>query len=152
MAVWVVRGGSRFADAEQDFLDGRSVGIYFGVDQTIDGMTDAALRKEIQRFYIRWVEERNVQFRPGVVTFFLNQMLTFRDGIQPGDTIVMPSKASGGHRVAHGIVDGGYEYWGAEDYRHRRRVRWLETDVPRESIEHTWSPSDRRTVFRVDGE
>ena len=151
MAVWIVRGGSRFADAEQDFLESRSVGIYFGVDQTMGGMSDVVMRREIQHFYIRDVAERNVQFQPRVVTYFLNQMLTFRDGIQPVDTIVMPRKASGGHKVAQGIVDGGYEYWGPEDYRHRRRVRWLETEMRRESIEHVWTPSDRRTVFRVDG-
>ena len=88
MAVWIVRGGSRFADAEQDFLESRSVGIYFGVDRNIDGMSDVVLRREIQHFYIRGVADRNVQFQPRVVTFFLNQMVTFRDGIQPGDTIV----------------------------------------------------------------
>ena len=79
MAVWIVRGGSRFADAEQDFLESRSVGIYFGVDQTMGGMSDVVMRREIQRFYIRDVAERNVQFQPRVVTYFLNQMLTFRD-------------------------------------------------------------------------
>ena len=94
MAVWIVRGGSRFADAEQDFLESRSVGIYFGVDQTMGGMSDVVMRREIQRFYIRDVAERDVQFQPRVVTYFLNQMLTFRDGIQPGDTIVMPRKAT----------------------------------------------------------
>ena len=149
MAVWIVRGGSREADSEQDFLESGSVGIYFGVDQTIDGMSDAILREEIQRFYIRWIEERGVQFRPGVVTSFRNQVLRFRDGIRPGDTIVMPRKASRGHHVARGIAVGRYEYWGPVDYRHRRRVRWLETELPRESIGHIWAPSDQRTVFRI---
>ena len=151
MAVWIVRGGSRNADNEQDFLESGSVGIHFGVDQTIDAMSDGVLREEIQRFYIHWIKERGVQFRPGVVTYFRNQVLTFRDSIRQGDTIVMPRKASRGHRVARGIVAGGYEYWDRVDYPHRRRVQWLETEVPRESIGHVWAPSDQRTVFRIDG-
>ena len=119
MAVWIVHGGSHAADAdaERDFLESSSVGIYFGVDQPIDGMNDELLRREIQRSYIDWVEERGVRFQAGVVTRFLNQVLAFRDGIQPGDTIVMPRKASGGHSVAQGTAYGGYEYWGSEHYR-----------------------------------
>ena len=151
MAVWIVRGGSHAADGEKDFLDSRSVGIYFGADQSIDGMSDAVLRSEIERFYIRWIEDRNVQFRPGVITYYLNQMLAFRDGIQMDDTIVMPRKGFGGHRVAQGMVDGGYEYWGDCEYPHRRRVRWLETEMSRESVGHVWTLSDQRTVFRIDG-
>ena len=151
MAVWIVRGGSHVADAEQDFLETGSVGIYFGVDQLLDGLSDGDLRGEIQEFCIWWAEERGVEFQPRVVTWFLNQVLNFRDGIQRGDTVVMPRKASGGHRVAQGIVAGGYEHWGEVDYRHRRRVRWSETDMPRESVGFDWAPSDQRTVFRIDG-
>ena len=150
MAVWIVRGGSDVADAEKDFLESGSVGIYFGVDQSMDRMSDAVLREEIECSYTCWCKERQVQFRRGVVTFFLNQMLAFRDGIQQGDTILMPRKASRGHKVAQGIANGGYEYWGqADDYRHRRRVQWLETEMPRENVGMEWYPSDRRTVFRI---
>ena len=45
MASWIVRGGSHLGDAEQDFLESRSVGIYFGADKNIDGMSDAVLRR-----------------------------------------------------------------------------------------------------------
>ena len=151
MAVWIVRGGSHAADAEQDFLESGSVGIYFGVDQSLDGLTEGALRREIRDFYIEWVDERGVQFREGVVTLFLNQVLRFRDEIRRGDTIVMPRKASGGHTVARGIVSGGYEFWGEEDYCHRRRVQWSETEMPKEGVGYEWAPSDQRTVFRIDG-
>ena len=151
MAVWIVRGGSREGDAEQDFLENGSVGIYFGVDESLGGLSDAILRREIREFYLRWVLERDLNFQEGVVTLYLNQVLRFRDEIRRGDTIVMPRKASGGHTVARGMVSGGYEYWGSEDYPHRRRVRWSETETARESIGHVWAPSDRRTVFRIDG-
>ena len=151
MAIWIVRGGSHGDDAEQDFLETESVGIYFGVDQTLDGLSDGVLRGKIEEFCIWWAAERGVQFQSRVVTWFFNQVLNFRDGIRRGDTVVMPRKASGGHGVARGTVASGYEYWGPENYRHRRRVQWLETDIPRESIGYDWAPSDRRTVFRIDG-
>ena len=151
MAVWIVRGGSHVADAEQDFLETGSVGIYFGVDQALDRLSDAALRAEIHEFCVWWAGERGVEFASGVVTRFLNQVLNFRDGIQRGDTIVMPRKASGGHRVAQGMVTGGYEHWGEVDYRHRRQVQWSETEIPSETVGYDWAPSDQRTVFRIDG-
>ena len=154
MAIWVVRGGSRWGDAEQDFLESGSVGIYFGADQNISGMNHADLRSEIQQFYIRYLEERHERGKQsrvqGVVTYYLNQVPKFRDDIELGDTIVMPRKRFGRHKVARGVIDGGYEYWGAEDYPHRRQVRWMGREVPRDIIRQDWSLSDRRTVFRID--
>ena len=105
MAIWIVRGGSRWDDAEQDFLKRGSVGIYFGVDRDINTMSDAALRLEIEEFYtgllaeeVGRVEQSRVK---GVVIYYLNQVLRFRDDLAAGDTIVMPRKAFNGHRVAH---------------------------------------------------
>ena len=154
MAVWVVRGGSRWGDAEQDFLESQAVGIYFGADQNIGGLTDAELRREIQQFYVEQLAEQgksvNQSRVQGVITFYLNQLLRFRDNIGLGDSIVMPRKNSGGHRVAHGIVESGYEFWDLAYFPHRRRVRWISTEAPREQTGHVWIPSDRRTVFRID--
>ena len=142
-------------DAEQDFLKRGSVGIYFGVDRDISTMSDAALRLEIGDSYTRLLEERVGRVEQsrvkGVVTYYLNQVLRFRDDLAAGDTIIMPRKAFKGHRVAHGVVVGDYQYWGPETHRHRRPVRWVGTEVPREQIGHTWRPSDHRTVFRIDG-
>lgn len=99
-------------------MDSKSVGIYFGADQDITGMSDADLRSEITSFNYLDLEERGGLVEEsrieGVVTYYLNQVLKFRDDIGLGDTIVMPRKASGGHRVAHGVMDGRYEYWGGE--------------------------------------
>ena len=155
MAVWMVRGGSSRDDAEQDFLESRSVGIYFGADMDISKASDAVLRSAIRQNYTNYLKEQHKRVKDSaveaVVTRFLNQVLQFRDDIRLGDTIVMPRKAFGGHRVAHGIVERGYEYRGSERYRHRRQVRWVETEVPRDRIGRVWSLSDQRTVFRIDG-
>ena len=142
-------------DAEPDFLKRGSVGIYFGVDRDISRMSDAALRLEIGDSYTRLLEEQGGRVEQsrvkGVVTYYLNQVLRFRDDLAAGDTIVMPRKAFKGRRVAHGVVVGDYQYWGPEPYRHRRPVRWVGTEVPREQIGHPWRPSDHRTVFRIGG-
>ena len=150
MASWIVRGGSRIADKEKDFLDTDSVGIYFGVDQPIDEMGGEALLREIERYYVQDCRARGITFSPRIVTFFRNQTLAFRDGIQLGDTVIMPRKASRGHTVARGVVRSGCEYWAGKEYPHRRRVQWLDREMPREKTGLTWYPSDQRTVFRID--
>ena len=150
MASWIVRGGSRIADKEKHFLDTDSVGIYFGVDQPIDEMGGEALLREIERYYVQDCRARGITFSPRIVTFFRNQTLAFRDGIQLGDTVIMPRKASRGHTVARGVVRSGCEYWAGKEYPHRRRVQWLDREMPREKTGLTWYPSDQRTVFRID--
>ena len=150
MASWIVRGGSRIADKEKDFLDTDSVGIYFGVDQPIDEMGGEALLREIERYYVQDCRARGITFSPRVVTSFRNQTLAFRDGIQLGDTVIMPRKASRGHTVARGVVRSGCEYWAGKEYPHRRRVQWLDREMPREKTGLTWYPSDQRTVFRIE--
>lgn len=150
MASWIVRGGSRKADQEQVCLGTNSVGIYFGVDRRLDGMGREALREEIEHYYVQDCKDRGIKFSPWVVTFFLNQTLAFRDGIRIGDTVIMPRKASKGHTVARGVVSSRCEYWEEEEYPHRRRVHWLERNMPRESTGLPWRPSDRRAVFQVE--
>ncbi len=116
MAVWVVRGGSKPWDAVREFLTGGSVGVYFLVDRDISGMGRSSLRAEVEQSYIydmglspQAVVEASLR---GVITRFANQLLSFRDSIEIGDTIIMPRKAFRGHTVARGIVDGGYHYRG----------------------------------------
>ena len=125
-----------------------------GLTKILAGCVMRTYASEIKQFYIRYLEERHELVEQsrvqGVVTYYLNQVLKFRDDIRLGDTIVMPRKRFGGHRVAHGVIDGGYEYWGAENYRHRRQVRWMGREVPRDIIRQGWPLSDRRTVFRID--
>ena len=155
MGAWIVRGGSHYpdADTEQEFLTTGSVGIYFGVDRDMTDASRADLWAAVRQFYIRenWHQpgESNDSAMRGVFTRFANQLLTFRDDIQVGDTIIMPRKGTGGHTIARGTVTSDYR-WCAEPYPHRRRVCWTEHEMPRESVEYQWASSDQRTVFRVD--
>ena len=155
MATWIVRGGSRWGDAEHEFLTSGSVGIYFGADQNISRMSEDDLRLEVAEFYVGLLAEKVGLVEPSrvkrVVTYYLNQLIRFRDDIALADTIVMPLKAFNGHRVARGVVVGEYEDWGLVPYRHRRRVDWADKELHRDKVGYVWTPSDRRTVFRIDG-
>ena len=153
MVTWVVRGGSRRGPYEEEFLASGTIGIYFGADLDLTNMGDDAIRRSIHQFYVLDLEERGMSFPASTVrrtvTYFLNQLLLFRDAIQPGHTIIMPRKATGGRMVSVGTVEGDYEHWKDKLYQHRRKVGWLKESVTREQIGLNWYPSDQRTVFKV---
>ena len=153
MATWIVRGGSRLELYEEKFLQSSTIGIYFGADLDLTNVDDGTLRRNIHEFCVLAMEDRGESFPSSTVkrtvTFFLNQVLLFRDAIQPGDTVIMPRKATGGRMVAVGTVEGDYEHWADEVYQHRRPVRWLEESVPKEQTGLDWYASDQRTVFRI---
>ena len=70
------------------------------------------------------------------------QIWGFANEIQVGDLVVMPQKRPelGRRRlIAIGRVVGSYEYDPSrpEDMRKRRKVEWLQTDLPREVVKTT---------------
>lgn len=153
MATWIVRGGSRRGLYEEGFLQSCTIGIFFGADWDLTNVDDGTLRRNIHQFYVRVLADEGKSFPSssvkGTVTKFLNQVILFRDVIQPGDTVIMPRKATGGRMVAVGTVEGDYEHWEEEFYPHRRSVRWLEESVPKEQTGLDWYASDQRTVFKI---
>ena len=114
MVAWVVRGGSRRGPYEEEFLAGGTIGIYFGADLDLTNTGDDAIRTSIHQFYVLDLEKRGMTFpAPTVrhtVTYFLNQLLLFRDATQPGDTFITPRKATGGPMVSVGTVEEDYEH------------------------------------------
>ncbi len=153
MVTWVVRGGSSRGIYEKEFLKSGTIGIYFGADLDLTNAGDDAIRRSIHQFYVLDMERRGISFPPftvrRTVTYFFNQVLLFRDGVCPGDTIIMPRKATGGRMVAVGRIEGNYEHWEDESYQHRRKVGWPKESVPKEQTGYTWYASDQRTVFKV---
>ena len=152
MTVWIMRGGSDRGLHEGEFIASGTIGINFGVYETAR-RPDDELRREIKEDFLLWNEERGIEMDgsrvDGVVSRFLNQVRSFRDDVQPGDTVIMPRKKSRGHMVRRGIIESGYEFRRGQIYPHRRRVKWESENVPRNSLPHSWYPSDQRTVFRV---
>ena len=153
MAVWVVRGGSRLGLHEEEFLASDSIGIYFGSDHNIADSTEGEIKRDVQDFYLWYLNERGKKVAPssikGVATKFTNQLLLFRDGIELGDTILMPRKGSGGRMVAVGEITSDYDYWDVENYPHRRQVRWKQESVPGESLPYEWGKTNQQTIIKV---
>lgn len=153
MAVWVIRGGSALGLHEEEFLVERSIGIYFCADVDLTDATTSEIRSDVEHHYRLELEHagigRNEARIKGVVTFYTNQLLLFRDAVEVGDTVLMPRKRTGGHEVAVGRITSDYEYWDNKAYHHRRQVSWEQESVPRESLPYEWNASDQKTVFRV---
>ena len=153
MAVWIVRGGSSRGLHEEEFLESSSIGIFFGAEEDLTVATEDEIRRDIRQYYIDDLEARGKEMSPsrieGIVTYYINQVLLFRDSIKPGDTVLMPRKETGGRMVAVGTVTSSYEFWDGKNYRHRRGVKWEQESVPREQFPFEWYASDQRTVFCV---
>ncbi len=152
MAAWIIRGGSDRGLHEEEFIESESIGIYFGAKGTAR-KPDDELRAEIRSSNLLWNEERGIVMEPsrvdGIATRFFNQVLLFRDSVQPGDTVIMPRKKSKGHLVRRGVIQGGYEFWPNEVYPHQRRVKWEAEDMPRGRVPYSWYPSNQQTIFKV---
>ncbi len=107
MTVWIMRGGSDRGLHEWEFIASGTIGINFGVYETAR-RPDDELRREIEWAFLLWNEERGIEMDgsrvDGVVSRFLNQVRSFRDDVQPGDTVIMPRKKSRGHMVRRGQV------------------------------------------------
>lgn len=68
--------------------------------------------------------------KPGAIPVWAGILYRFASEMQPGDRVISPYKADG--TLNFGIVEGPAEYHpDVEEHRHRRRVRWVNTGVPR---------------------
>ena len=153
MAVWVIRGGSAKGLHEEEFLTEQSIGIYFLADIDLTNATTDEIRADVARNYRAQLAETGIGMNEarvkGVVTYYTNQMLLFRDAVEVGDTVLMPRKRTGGHMVAVGKIASAYEHWPDQEYQHRRKVAWEQESVPADSLPYEWQANDQKTVFRV---
>ncbi len=127
--AWVVRAG-REGEEEQYNLDHSVVSIGWYDFEELDSMTD---REEFG--------ERLEELYPeGNTRSARDQLWRFAKEISIGDFVVMPQKRPelGRERlIAIGRAVGPYEWdpTQPESVRHRRKVEWLQTDLPREVVE-----------------
>ncbi len=158
MAVWIILGGNGPGNAEREFLATGPIGIGFYIEGDIRGLSRERVRLRTQAGYLRYLRDEGIDARvwrlQGTVTWFLHQVLNFRDTVRIGDTIIMPRKASGGRRIAHDTVAGRYRFTPRARYPHRRRINWIDQDLrPHEiaTLYPFYEPqSDNRTVIRIE--
>lgn len=101
-----------------------------------------ALKAELRRHYPH-KNERAIGAWAGIFVRFVNEA-------QPGDVVVHPHKEE--RTINFGRVAGPYEYAAtAPTRRHRRRVDWLNTGVPRDAFtqEALWEIGSTLTFFGI---
>ena len=148
--AWVVRAGrdgEEAAETEQHNLDHSVVSIGWG--DWLEPLDRFADREEFREHLDEHFPERGTKRGAWQIWGFANE-------IQVGDLVVMPQKRPelGRRRlIAIGSVVGSYEYDPSrpEDMRKRRKVEWLQTDLPREVVEDDLSGSmnTNGTVFSL---
>ena len=132
--AWVVRAGragEKAAETEQHNLDHSVVSIGWG--DWLEPLDRFADREEFREHLDEHFPERGAKRGAWQIWGFANE-------IQVGDLVVMPQKRPelGRRRlIAIGRVIGQYEYDPSrpEDVRKRRKVEWLQTDLPREVVQ-----------------
>jgi len=127
MALWLVRCG-KHGEFESRFLqDGR---IYLTWDELAADLGDVGTREEVRAI----LKEVYPSASQAKLSNHTGQIFAFLQRMQPGDWIAVPSKHKPAIHV--GEITGTYEFCGTEDleFRHSRRVKWIETDVPRSNF------------------
>ena len=128
MALWLVRAG-KYGEHEQHFLEsGKVYATWEGLKHNIGSLED---RKQLRAT----LEETYPEFGRGKVTNYVGQLWPFAHVMEPGDWVILPRKNKPAIAVAE--ILGPYEYdERAEDpYYHARKVKWIETDVPRSAFD-----------------
>lgn len=127
MALWLVRAGGQ-GELEHAFLeDSRIYLTWGGIDEDLSGFENREELKDFLREHLADTGDNRIANAAGQIWAFVSRM-------QPGDWVVLPSKMKPAIHV--GEVVGEYRY---EPSSRRpgqsRKVRWIETDIPRSNFD-----------------
>ena len=144
MVAWVVRGGGR----EDEALEDGMLIIGFGVAEDLG---DVTTKQDMDGRIRQWDPHSSA----AQISNKSGQIWSFRAIIQVGDLAVMPRK--GLPTIAVGEVTREYEYRPGLDMTICRPVKWLNKEIPRDSLEQDLRVSmmGNATVYRpraVDAE
>lgn len=141
--VWVVRGGRR-GDNDTWLLEHGYVAIDFN---EFPNLSKVGSRDEMITLATRLIPNQKEK----ALLNWSAQLWAFVARMEKGDLVVLPQKST---RQLHiGRVLGDYEFVGEgpDSIRHRRKVEWLRTEVPRTVVEQDllYSIGAFSTVFEV---
>jgi restriction system protein len=127
MAVWTVKGG-RHGEREERCLEH---GIVGGGWEQIPDLSNVASREDLNVI----CEEGAPGWSANTRSNYVGQLWSLRERMQLDELVVLPLKTTG--TIAVGRVSGPYAHREdlGEDMRHVRAVRWLKTDIPRDSFD-----------------
>ncbi|MBE3100125.1 MAG: restriction endonuclease [Planctomycetes bacterium] len=124
MALWLVRTG-KHGQHEQKFLrTNRVYATWEGLNHNLADLPDlAAVQGALQETF--------PDASRGRLANWSGQLWSFSHDMKPGDWVAVPLRSK--PAIAFGEIAGPYEYDGKADdpYYHSRKVKWLNTDVPR---------------------
>jgi restriction system protein len=130
---------------EVDFVDGGFVALGWDlIAADVAALVDDRdlLKAELARAY--------PHKGPRAIAAWAGIFIRFVAEAAPGDVVVHPDKAD--RTISFGRLDGPYEYVAdAPTRRHRRRVTWLNTGVPRDAFSQDalWEIGSTLTFFRI---
>ena len=130
---------------EIDFVDEGFVALGWDlIEQDARELADDrdALKAELRRHYPH-KNERAIGAWAGIFVRFVNEAAE-------GDVVVHPHKEE--KAINFGLIAGPYEYApAAPTRRHRRRVTWINTGVPRDAFtqEALWEIGSTLTFFAI---
>src|SRR5664280_2261135 len=128
MALWLVRAG-KYGEFEPRFFNDKRVYLTWDqINQDLSTATDYDGVKEILRAtYPEEPEKR--------ITAWSSKVWAFVLPMKPGDWIATPLKKKSA--IAIGEVVGSYEFNPKAEplFRHSRKVKWLNTEVPRSAFD-----------------
>ena len=125
MSLWMVRSG-RHGEQEGLALEEGLTCIGFEV---FPDLSSAKTRKGMREL----VQATMPDASPAKVSNIYGQLFAFAQRIKDGDLIVLPLKTN--PQIAIGRVTGPYEYrTDLGEVHHTRKVKWLQTDIPRASL------------------
>jgi restriction system protein len=129
MSLWLCRAG-KHGEHEKRFFDTNRIYLTWeGLEKEDLGKAgDLKQLKSIMRKAYPGVSDTHLGRSAG-------QVWTFVTDMDPGDWIVVPRKTT--PSLAFAEIVGEYEFDEAADgaYQHSRKVRWLNLDVPRSTID-----------------
>jgi restriction system protein len=129
MTLWLVRAG-KGGEFEQRFLDDDA--IYVTWESLNVDLLELSERRQLSSFF----QEQDPEMNPAAASNFAGQVFPFAHDMVPGDWVVLPSKRSS--RVLHfAEITGDYEYNDSAPvyYKHKRSVKWIAQDVPKDRFE-----------------
>jgi restriction system protein len=127
MALWMVRAGKTGQDEDLALENGVVVVGWSGFPD----LSTVKSRDEMLALHEKILPDKKRSSNVNLA----GQAWTFKDRIKEGDWVALPLKTRGS--VAVGKITGPYEFRSDLDVRprHARRVAWLNTDIPRTSID-----------------
>jgi len=128
MALWLVRTG-KHGEYEQRFFDDNR--IYLTWHELRQDLSKLATKQELREV----LEETYPNHTKAHISNHLGQIWAFVKEMQPGDWLIVPSRAKPAIHVAEVTSPYTYNAKAESPYFHSRQVKWIAKDIPRANFD-----------------